>query len=271
MMSHCLVGSGNSEPTITQNQLDSCVVGVTGTNYSNKYDYVNDGSNTYKCNVTKKYVFTTLAGQNISEVGLASRYAGPASNYLCTRALIKDTNGSPTVLSLITGDTLTIYYRLWVVHSVLDVNQIINMSDGFGGIEPYNVKIRPLQVGLRAEWATYLNTMLSPIYKTDFKGYSGDIVDISNPNISGVLGASSGLVESAYNNDYTKKVDITFNTSSANGNIRTLTLLQTEGNIFGSHQIRFGRVSDDAPIAKDNTKELTIPIKFTWGRYEGVL
>lgn len=36
-------------------------------------------------------------------------------------------------------------------------------------------------------------------------------------------------------------------------------------------QIRFGSVADDSPITKTNTQTLSIPIEFSWGRYEGAL
>lgn len=270
IMAYCLVGAGNSQPTTTQTQLDACVFGVSGVNNSSKYDHVDDGSNTYKCSLTKSYVFTTLAGQNISEVGLASQYASPSSNYLCTRALIKDVNGNPTVLSLIEGDTLTIYYRLSVVHSTLDANQVINMSDGYDGNEPYNVKIRLLAVG-EPKWASYLGIAPSFYYLGDLRVYAGEIRNIGDYSLLNPLGNVSTVIQRPYANDFTKIIDLKFNTSSGNGAIRSFANLPSEDHIFGFHQIRFGRVSDDAPIAKDNTKELTIPIKFTWGRYEGVL
>lgn len=268
MMTYCLVGSGNSAPTVTQNQLDSCVVGVTGVTHSSNYNYAPDSTNTYRCSLTARYVFTTLAGQNISEVGLASQYSSPSSNYLCTRALVKDASGNPTVLSLITGDTLTIYYKLWVVHSTLDTDQVIRMSDGFGGSENYNVKSRLAGVG-DEKYSRLLSSNLNTD-KNSCQFYTGDLAAIT-----GYLDENVGLVSSvsidAYANDFSRTIRMKANPSTSNGSIRSVLLAQIHDNTFGFRQIRFGRVSDDAPIYKDNTQELTIPVKFTWGRYEGVL
>ena len=268
MMNYCLVGSGNSAPTVTQNQLDSCVTGVQSEAFGASHSYTPDASNTYKCSLTQRYVFTTLAGQNISEVGLASQYSSPSSNYLCTRALVKDASGNPTVLSLITGDTLTIYYKLWAVHSTLDTDQVINMSDGFGGSENYNVKSRLAGVGD----ANY-SSLLSSNFNTGNNGcqfYTGNLVAITG-YLDGNIGVASSVSIDAYANDFSRTIRMKANTSTSNGSIRSVFLGQNHGNAFGFHQVRFGRVSDDAPIYKDNTKELTIPVKFTWGRYEGVL
>ena len=269
MMNYCLVGSGNSAPTITQNKLDSCVVGETGITDSNSYSYAPDSTNTYKCSLTRKYEFTTLAGQNISEVGLASLYSSPSSNYLCTRALVKDASGNPTVLSLITGDTLTIYYKLWAVHSTLDTDQVINMSDGFGGSEQFNIKSRIYDAGFRNKWAANLSIVLD-FAASDVNAYSGNLASIT-AGPTGLLGSASVVTLGVYANDFTRVATLKFNTNSANGNVRTITVRSIYAHALGFQQIRFGRVSDDAPIYKDNTKELTIPIKFTWGRYEGEL
>lgn len=269
MMNYCLVGSGNSAPTVTQNNLDSCVVGVTGSTDSNSYSYAPDSTNTYKCSLTKKYVFTTLAGNNISEVGLASQYSSPSSNYLCTRALVKDASGNPTVLSLITGDTLTIYYKLWAVHSTLDTDQVINMSNGFGVNEQFNIKSRICEAGVRGEWATNLSRALG-FGTNDAISYSGGLVAITTTP-TGILGNAAVVTLGVYANDFSRVATLKFSTDSANGNIRTITVRSIYAHALGFQQIRFGRVSDDAPIVKNNTMELTIPIKFTWGRYEGVL
>ena len=268
MMTYCLVGSGNSAPTVTQNQLDNCVAAKQLEVYGQSYDYTPDASNTYKVSLTRKYVFTTLAGQNISEVGLASLYDSPSSNYLCTRALVKDASGNPTVLSLISGDTLTIYYRLWAVHSVLDNDQVISMSDGFGGSENYNVKSKIFAVAYYSSWAENIsrNFSLNPA--------SPATVSSQGLSVIGAVPESYGNFNyatfSTYSNNFSIIAYMTAGTGVANGNIRTI-MVGGNSNGFGYHQIRFGRVSDDAPIVKNNTMELTIPIKFTWGRYEGVL
>lgn len=268
MTTYCLVGSGNSAPTVTQNQLDNCVAGEQQQVFAASHSYTPDASNTYKCSLTRKYVFTTLAGQNISEVGLASQYSSPSSNYLCTRALVKDASGNPAVLSLITGDTLTIYYKLWAVHSTLDTDQVISMSDGFGGSENYNVKSRLAGVGDEK-----YSSLLSSKFNTSINScqfYTGNLVAITG-YLDGSIGVASSVSIDAYANDFSRTIRIKANTSTGNGSMRSILLAQNNGNTFGLRQIRFGRVSDDAPIYKNNTKELTIPIKFTWGRYEGVL
>lgn len=269
MMTYCLVGSGNSAPTVTQNQLDNCVAGEQSQVFGASHSYTPDASNTYKCSLTRKYVFTTLAGQNISEVGLASIYTSPSSNYLCTRALVKDTSGNPTVLSLITGDTLTVYYKLWAVHSTLDTDQVISMSDGFGGSENYNVKSRLAGVGDEASYSALLSSDFNT-GNNSCQFYTGDLVAITQ-YLDGFVGLASSVSGDAYAKDFSRTFRIKANTSTSNGSIRSIFLGQNNGNAFGLHQVRFGRVSDDAPIYKDNTKELTIPVKFTWGRYEGVL
>ena len=92
MMAYCVIGSGNSQPSYTQNKLDTALAGINGSDVSTKYDYnaATDG-NLYKTNKVRKYSFSDLNNVNISELGLASTYSNATTYFLCTRALIKDT------------------------------------------------------------------------------------------------------------------------------------------------------------------------------------
>ena len=110
MMQYCVIGSGNSTPTVTQTTLDSIIKQATSTAPTYKYDYnqVIDG-NLYKPNKVGKYSFTNIDNVNVSELGLASLYGSNTSYYLCTRALIKDSNGNPTTITVLSGEQLDIY------------------------------------------------------------------------------------------------------------------------------------------------------------------
>ena len=149
MMAYCVIGSGNSQPVYTQNKLDTAVFGVSGTEYSTEYDYnaARDG-NLYKTNKVNKYSFTGLNNVNISELGLASTYSNATTYFLCTRALIKDSQGNPTTITVLSGEILEIYYKLWAVYDITDKTGQINLLDGVGGSIAYNYKTRLANVGL---------------------------------------------------------------------------------------------------------------------------
>ena len=139
MMDFCVIGSGNSKPVYTQNELDAITAYASGADFSTKYDYdASKDGNIYKTNKVRKYTFNGLNNVNISEVGLASQFSSLTSYYLCTRALIKDAQGVPTTITVLNGEILEIYYKLWQVFDTTDKVGTINLLDGVGGSVAYN-------------------------------------------------------------------------------------------------------------------------------------
>lgn len=264
MMAYCVIGSGNSQPIYTQNKLDTAITGVVGSVASYKYDYdaARDG-NLYKANKVCKYSFTGLNNVNISEVGLASNYSNTTTYYLCTRALIKDSQGNPTTITVLSGEILEVYYKLWAIYDTTDKTGQINVLDGAGNQVPYNYKARLMKVGDTA-YSGYVNS-LSRDWKKQYL-YSGDLVAITGTP-SGELYSSGDLQVSPYVlGSYKSVYSFEVATSAGNGKIRTYAL-----EVLGYWQIRFGSVADDSPITKTSTQSLTIPVEVSWGRYEGAL
>ena len=264
MVACCVIGSGNSQPSYTQNKLDAAIKGVSGSVASFKYDYdaARDG-NLYKTNIVCKYSFTGLNNVNISEVGLASNYSNTTTYYLCTRALIKDSQGNPTTITVLSGEILEVYYKLWAIYDTTDKTGQINVLDGAGNQVPYNYKARLMKVG-DAAYASYVNS-LSKGWKKQYL-YSGDLVAITGTP-SGELYSSGDLQVSPYVlGSYKSVYSFEVAPSVGNGKIRTYAL-----EVLGCRQIRFGSVANDSPIVKTDTQTLTIPVEVSWGRYEGAL
>ena len=264
MMAYCVIGSGNSQPIYTQNKLDTAIKGVVGSIYSYKYDYdaARDG-NLYKTNKVCKYSFTGLNNVNVSEVGLASNYSNTTTYYLCTRALIKDSQGNPTTITVLSGEILEVYYKLWAIYDTTDKTGQINVLDGAGNQVPYNYKARLMRVGDTA-YSGYVDS-LSRDWKKQYL-YSGDLVDITGKPSGELYGSNSLQVAPYVLGSYKSVYSFVVATSDGNGKIRTYTL-----EVLGCWQIRFGSVANDSPITKTNTQTLSIPIEVSWGRYEGAL
>ena len=267
MMAYCVIGSGNSQPVYTQNKLDTAITGVSGDTFSTKYDYdaTRDG-NLYKTNRVCKYSFTGLNNVNISEIGLASSYSNTTTYYLCTRALIKDSNGNPTTITVLNGEQLDIYYKLWAVYDTTDKTGTFNLLDGVGGSVPYNSTVRLAYVGNNGYYPIgSVTSYLTDKYQTF---YTGDLSAITSKPSSSLYDISSGVTLSNYTNGSYKRIaTLPTAVADANGNIRTLVF----NSGIGTWQIRFGSVANDSPITKTNTQTLTIPIEISWGRYEGAL
>lgn len=274
MMAYCIIGRGNSQPSYTQNKLDTAVSGVSGTEYSTKSDYnASTDGNLYKTNRVCKYSFTGLKNINISEVGLASAYYNTSDYYLCTRALIKDSQGNPTTITVLSGEVLEIYYKLWAVYDTTDKTGQINILDGVGGSIAYNYICRLARVG---NVETYIGrngypgpgSTLGANYSGGYTQwfYKGEIQGITSEPLNSI--DRLNFSQSAYTlGSYKAIISISATAYDINSSIRSI-LVNTN---LGTYQIRFGAVADDRPIVKNNTQTLTIPIEISWGRYEGAL
>lgn len=271
MMAYCVIGSGNSQPVYTQNKLDTAIKGVTGATFSTKYDYdASRDGNLYKTNRVCKYSFTGLNNVNISEVGLASTYSSATTYFLCTRALIKDSQGNPTTITVLSGEILEIYYKLWAIYDTTDKTGTFNLLNGVGGSVAYNYTAKLAVVG-NARYKDIGSPISLSFAGIDYSTslLSSDIVSVTSYPTTGMVFYSDSISSwSAYSQGSYRITSMQVLTASqGNANIRANVI----GTSLGAYQIRFGSVADDSPITKTNTQTLSIPIEFSWGRYEGAL
>lgn len=263
----CVIGSGNSTPIATQTKLDAFIAITNGTDTTSDYSYTDAGDGLYKMWQQKKYRFAGLGNVNINEIGLASTGTTSSNYYLTTRVLTKDSLGAPASLSLKTGEVLDVYYKLHKIIDTTDKSFVINVLDGDGGAVPYNVVIRPIAVGTDA-WE-FVSESISTATETHYS--TNDLSAItSKPSSlnSGINTLSNYVPESLERN-----LNLQFDLNQANAAIRTVTFdaYSTRTFKFLPFQMRIGRVLDDAPLTKTNKETLTIPLKISWGRYEGEL
>ena len=276
MMAYCVIGSGNSKPVYTQNKLDTAITGVAGADFSSKYDYnaATDG-NLYKTNKVIKYSFSGLNNVNVSELGLASIYINATTYFLCTRALIKDSSGNPATITVLSGEILEIYYKLWIVYDVTDKTGTLNLLDGVGGSTAYNYIARLAGVGGTniGGSAKYGN---STVGLTLLAGAGNNSPSVRNGEIDAITGKPTGTksefissVSTAtyISGSYKRQITWSLGISQANFAIRSAIFFTR----MGFWQIRFGSVANDSPITKTSTQTLSIPIEVSWGRYEGAL
>jgi hypothetical protein len=113
---YAFVGTGTTTPAVTQTQLTSLLASRYGSGLA--LESVNIGAPTYEQQHTYSYSFPqgSVIG-NIAEVGIGPYEDGSS---LFSRALILDSNGSPTVLSIVELDQLTVFYRLKIKPPLTD-------------------------------------------------------------------------------------------------------------------------------------------------------
>lgn len=152
----CCVGTGNSTPVVTQTALDSFLAS-TSTQQSSSTGVQTSTTPYYRwIKVTWRFGQGVAAG-NISEVGL-----GWGNANLWNRALIKDANGNPTTITVLSDEYLDVvsevrFYdagstsgsfdlldksgKVISTHSVSGSSYMLNGSNNFGKIYPYTVII----------------------------------------------------------------------------------------------------------------------------------
>lgn len=272
----CAVGSGGSTPVITQTALDA-VVGVTTTIQAQGEGESNYITEPYYSSYQRTYRFN--AGQatgNLSEIGIG--WGINTSNKtvagLWSRALIKDVNGNPTTITLLSDEVLDVKYTVQLIVPQNDVTGVCKI-----GGEDYNFIVRPFNITVRD---TPVNprgwnlAMLIGNYAGSFfqQFQSGAVLYASKENLisklstespNGIVAAGSNATYRPYQSRSFQKIldsNISLNEGNVVGGIRTLIL-----SLYGfKYQIQFSRVSDGAAIPKDATKVLNIPFIISWGR-----
>ncbi len=266
--SACVVGTGNSIPKVTQTKLDNAVgyAIFAETVDKNDYDVVRDG-NLYKTSRQCKYSIKGLDNANITEVGLASRFSSNTNYSLNTRALIKDSNGNPTTITVLSGEQLDIYYKVWRIFDLTDKTGTFNLLDGVGGSVAYNYKTRPAHVGT-SSFANLSLSAMGTINSLSLQLVTGDLAAVTSAPTGGSSMSNAKTLSPYVLGSYKRVVTLSLSISVANFAIRSMLVSLP---FIGTWQVRFGSVADDSPITKTATQTLSIPIEFSWGRYEGAL
>ena len=266
--SACVVGTGNSIPKVTQTKLDNAVgyAILAGVDDKKDYDVVRDG-NLYKTSRQCKYSIKGLDNANITEVGLASRFSSNTNYSLNTRALIKDSNGNPTTITVLSGEQLDIYYKVWRIFDLTDKTGTFNLLDGVGGSVAYNYKTRPAHVGTSSFANLNLDAM-GTINSLSLQLATGDLAAVTSAPTGGSSMSSAKTLSPYVLGSYKRVVTLSLSISVANFAIRSMLVSLP---FIGTWQVRFGSVADDSPLTKTATQTLSIPIEFSWGRYEGAL
>lgn len=240
VLKNCHVGSGNSQPNVSQTSLDSWL-GVGSAVYASaKWSL-----NTEEKSVSYTYKATLNAGVatgNIAEIGMS--LSANRDTSLFSRTLIKDNDGQPTVISKLNDEILEIYYTLKIIINHQDVTGIGKIND-----MDYRFKLRPAYLGSRSsDWEFYRGEI------------SSDITSFPSGRITYTYGTSSHQ-----DGEHKKRFSCTLSPNSGNdeNGIRSVFF----PSLFDiCWQCQFERVSDGKAIMKTNKEKLVVNFDVSWGR-----
>lgn len=259
-----LVGSGNSIPSVNQTTLDNFVASTTGYNGT-----ITPGSQlvTMPYYLTLNFVFRFnqgVAAGNLSEIGL-----GWSNTECWNRALILDTNGNPTTITVLDNEFLDIHIELRIYPKLEDTVLSFNLRDDKNAIiSTHTATIRP---NLRTTLSTtQIGAGAIRVGRLDTTTSSGGSISIYPPtaNMGDILtniypSSHLGSISSAIAND-------SYPTPRSSTAVFKGTITQ----VIGDHAIivvptGLGtyKVAIDPPITKLNTESIEHSFTVLWDRY----
>lgn len=245
---YCMVGTNNTPPSVT----DTALFGqIATTNSVIVQTPTTAASAPYYGAYTKTWRFTTgQAAGNLSEVGVGWNISGV--QYCFSRALILDSGGFPTTITILANEILDVTYELRCYAP--DTDQVFNLT--LSGVT-YTCTLRASEVTTTNNWSPRNDANVS--FTNSSTVYSGPIGSVTgSPSGTSSSGTNSMITYST--NSLNKRAYVEFALTSGNfaGGINSF---KFNSLYLGAYQIEFSPT-----IPKDNTKTFRLDFGVTWAR-----
>lgn len=250
----CAVGSGNTPPTVLNSTLQSQ---VASTNVGGSIGSASAAvSAPYATTLERSWRFDAgVAAGNLSEVGIFSY--GPVM--LFSRSLIKDTEGNPTTITVLSNEFLDVSYRLSIYYPESDVTGALLL-----GSTTHGFTVRPSSVTYASSYPrgayAQFNATASAAYVYASPATIGPVTD-SPTTAHGY--AIAGVTNDTYvPGSYRITGSLNLALDSANWPAGISALIFPLERFSGMvYQAQF-----TPPIPKANTQTLKIDVAVSWGR-----
>lgn len=257
----CCVGTGNTAPAQSDTQLATEI--ATTTNVQSSTGSA-EPSAPYHGSRVKTYRFAQGDAEgNVAEIGVGPSGGSPIAVY--SRALILDSGGSPTTVTVQADEFLDATYRHELYPVIPDASYTIDISGS-----SYDVVRRPASVDSAGRWQQESNPSqiifedlgfgFRGLYTYPASSTLGAITD--DPSGSGSNTDGGVSYDSYVADSFERTVSSTWglNENNETGGIGVIRADLHED--FGSYQLSF-----DPAIPKDNTQILTLEWTLAWGRF----
>ncbi|WP_462052557.1 hypothetical protein ACSYS7_001787 [Stenotrophomonas maltophilia] len=255
----CRVGSGNTAPAVTDTVLVSPVAS------SSTQQAINNGvdrSGAFYAWVRRTTRFTTgTAAGTLAEVGVSPTSSGP----LFSRALILDSGGNPTTITVLSDETLDVTYELRLYPTLTDATGTVDIA----GVT-YNWTSRALiPVSYDLHWYLYVGRGIGP-RRTAGNAPTGPAVDaalpaqnsaVANPIGSGTITALA-YTAGSYRRSF--RFDCDLNDANVAGGIGCF--FASSGNT-GDRAFGAWAWGLSPKLPKTSSFKATFTIRMSWGRY----
>ena len=252
VVSACKVGTGVTPVAVSQTDL-ATPLAITSTLQSSSTGrnstapYYTWGRRTFRFG-------QGVAAGNLTEVGVT--YGGGSS--LFSRALIVDSEGNPTTLTILSDEWLDVTYELRIYQDLVDKTFNITLL----GVD-HVVTVRPANVTTNPSGSSYFfdHFISWYYYYSQCSHYNGTIGTITG-SPSGVGSSAGGTSYGAYSQNSLQRsiiYGVGLNDANLAGGIQS-TIINTDKCSW--------QVGYVPAIAKDSFKTLTMTYTLSWGRYD---
>lgn len=244
----CSVGTGTTAPADGNTALTALV--ATSTDIVGSSSSVLSSSPYYGSRINTYFFPVGAATGVLAEIGV-----GLSPIALFSHALILDSFGAPTTVTVTGSESLTVFYEFRNYPALTDVTGTVTIT----GV-PYNYTVRAANCGA-GNWApATLGDIDGPVLVTAF---AGDIEALTAAP-SGTSAIEDSGVDPAYvPGALANNRSSVFGGATANfGGINSLLVIcgQTNG-AMGSFQVGFA-----TPLPKTNSQSLTLTVQKSWAR-----
>lgn len=247
------VGSGSTAPAVTDTSLANLVAVANSIPTTSVYTSYDDG---YTQTIFSYQFGIGVAAGNLSEIGI-----GASASSLFSRALILDSGGNPTTITVLPNEYLTVYYTLRC--AIPKTDQTFTFTADIGGA-PTSVTavVRPARANSSTDESWRLRTGIGQSGGTAGAVYSGSLgTPISVPSGASSMVAQSYYTVQSYSASSLQRkadIDLTINQGNLAGGV-IKSIVHTLGP--GCWQIEF-----TPGIPKNNTQTAKFTIGYSWGR-----
>ena len=254
----CKLGTGSVAPAVTDTDLSGTASGFSSdASGANVTGNITTPPYWSECSYAMTFPIGALSG-NYTEIGLYS-HAGT----LFSRALIKDSGGNPTTLTILATEELHVVYKLRMYPPMTDTTGTFSMTYN-GTPTTYNYTIRYANFIITD---TYPFTVFSTLAAAVMEGAALS-ADITGDMTYNQIVASDTSVASTYM-DGTYYRDITYGFETSTANFTTgITGIRFNASVFDSQNNGWSHSQCliSPPIMKTATDTLSLTFRISWGR-----
>lgn len=257
------VGSSNTPPSNADTILGNFIGSTQRISHrrKNTVNYVEDEECLYK-SLTNIYEFNNLSNVTLTELGLIKDVTKKET---ITRALIKDSLGNPTTITVLKGEVLIVSYTLTLKIPVTTVTKQISVTDGTQERFKVNCTMKNSNINLVRDWDGLGIRHLRLFSNASLRDYTQDIASRGSAENHGIYERTEGHIREPYvagSHKSSSRVIVKADTSRALSELHGLHF--TTG-VLTDYQCIL-ELEDGSPIPFTKDQSLEIGYTVSWGR-----